>query len=102
MAEKKEKLGFSGTEESALGNSLVVQRLGLCALTARVWGSILGQGTKKKKCCSLQGKTAFAFLKRTGTSLFEESRHIKLPPDLQSHTSICSLVRRQRGKEATS
>ena len=48
MAEKKEKLRFSGTEESALGNSLVVQRLGLCALTARVWGSILGQGTKKK------------------------------------------------------
>ena len=74
MAEKKEKVQFSGTEESALGNSLVAKWLGLCALTARVWGSIPGWGTKKKKkCCSLQGKTAFAFLKRTGTSLFEES-----------------------------
>ena len=59
-AEKKEKVQFSGTEESAFGNSLVVQRLGLCAFTARV-------------CCSLQGKTAFAFLKRTGISHFEES-----------------------------
>ena len=64
---------FSGTEESALGNSLVVQRLGLCTFTARVWGSIPGRETKKKKCCSLQGKTAFAFLKRTGISHFEES-----------------------------
>lgn len=35
MPEKKEKVGFSGTEESALGNSLVVQRLGLQALTVR-------------------------------------------------------------------
>ena len=49
MAEKKEKAQFSGTEESALGNSLVVQWLGLCALTARVWGSIPGWGTEKKK-----------------------------------------------------
>ena len=49
MAEKKEKVQFSGTEESALGNSLVAKWLGLCALTARVWGSIPGWGTKKKK-----------------------------------------------------
>ena len=39
MAEKKEKVQFSGTEESALGNSLVAKWLGLCALTARVWGA---------------------------------------------------------------
>ena len=48
-AEKKEKVRFSGTEESTIGNSLVVQRLGLCAFTARVWGSTPGRETKKKK-----------------------------------------------------
>ena len=57
MAEKKEKLRFSGTEESALGNSLVVQRLGLCALIAEVLGSIPGQGTKIPTCHAVQPRT---------------------------------------------
>ena len=68
MAEKKEKVQFSGTEESALGNSLVAKWLGLCALTARVWGSIPGWGTKKKKVLFIAGKDCFC--------LFEENRHI--------------------------
>ena len=46
MAEKKEKVQFSGTEESALGNSLVAKWLGLHTFTAEGPGSIPGQGTK--------------------------------------------------------
>lgn len=49
MAEKKEKVQFSGTEESALGNSLVAKWLGLHASTEGGLDTIPDHGTRSHK-----------------------------------------------------